>query len=154
MCCLYKLKPLMVSRMRWVGLTEVWCLCVHGLRVITAYKHDGCTIPGKTWLQWHHNMDTQAADYPVPHRCCQQNGTLNIKSGANVRTYSRFLWSILCIWIRTGWISLRPHLPPCPQLLPYLPPLPCVRPSRCSRAASTSFKRRAPGESQPPLVDR
>ena len=39
---------------------------------------------------------------------------------------------------------------------PHLPPLPCVRPSRCSRAASTSFtlRHRAPGESQPPLVDR
>lgn len=50
--------------------------------------------------------------------------------------------------------SPSPHLPPSamqPAAAPHLRPLPCVRPSRCSRAASTSFthRHRAPGESQP-----
>lgn len=77
-----------------------------------------------------------------------------------------FEGSILCVWSGRGCAAASaaapaPLPPPPPHApsgslhpaAPYLPPLPCVRPSRCSRAASTSFtlRHQAPGESQPPL---
>lgn len=73
-------------------------------------------------------------------------------------------YTLLCSWPTTDASEWGKHhkafthpaaagedAPPCPHLAaPHLPPLPCVRPSTCSRAASTSFTLR--GENQPPLV--
>lgn len=126
---------------------------VHGLRVNTGLpsKHDGCG----------ENMASLAAQYSLQiHQHCADCAWLTVKP--KVGEIVVYCQSILCVWSSRG----RAAVSACPAAAaaasgsshpadPYLLPLPCVRPSRCSRAASTSFtlRHRAPGESQPPLLD-
>ncbi len=142
---------------------------VHGLRVITASKHDGCINS-----QRKHGFSCSTicpcslalpADTAMLHCCLCVTDSKSRKYSAKHNVYSQFRGSILCVLSSRGRAAVPASpAPPPPHAAsgsshpaaPYLPPLPCVRPSRCSRAASTSFtlRHRAPGESQPPLVDK
>lgn len=109
-------------------------------------------------------MASLAAQYSLQiHQHCADCARLTVKP--KVGEIVVYCQSILCVWSSRG----RAAVSACPAAAaaaaaasgsshpadPYLLPLPCVRPSRCSRAASTSFtlRHRAPGESQPPLLD-
>lgn len=118
-----------------------------GLRVNVAYKHAGRIhskngfICGTAWRSLHTNLFLYSK-----HR----NGA--------VCSFFFFCWSIFCVSRSRECAVVSASPAPKAEARnqhagPYLPPLPCVRPSRCNRAASTSFTRGAPGESQLPLLD-